>query len=139
MHESCEIWNLLHDGSLESLKLDGTDLHLSVGIRYLAEILQPGSQDFLLTLHGCATFEYTDWETETPTTDLSRIQDLEILGTDSESRPAKISTSEGDLLVDFTGFSLKLANGVPCSMEQLRQAAGSYWDEFSSGTKQSSD
>jgi len=138
MRESCEIWNLLHDGGLESLKRDGTDLHLVVEISYLTELLLPGSQQLLLILHDCAVFEYTDWETETPTAELSRIQGLglDILGTDSEILPAKVWTSEGTLLVDFTSFSLRLANGVPCSMEELRQAAKSYWDEFSSRTRQ---
>jgi len=137
IHESCEIWNLLHDGSMESLERDGADLHLVVAIQYLAEVLQPGSQELLIVLHDCSTFEYTDWETGTPTTELSRIQGIEILSTDSKSLPAKISTPEGDLMADFTSFSLKLADGTPCSVEQLRQAAESYWEKFSSRTGQS--
>jgi hypothetical protein len=102
-----------------------------VSIPYLAEILQPGSKELSLVLHDCSTFEYTDWETEISTTELSSIQGQEILSTDSESLPAKIHLCRGDLLADFAAVSLRQADETSLSIERLRQAATSNWDEFS--------
>lgn len=130
---NCEIWNLLHDGSI--LGISGSmpgDVEISVGIEYLRTRFPDTGEKILLTLHGCTRLEYEAWDSGSVLTDprqISAIQPQILSATGCD--PVEISCDGGTLRIAASGVSLSLDSGRAISVSELSDVADSYWEEWS--------
>ena len=134
MDEHLDIWNVLHDGSIE--RIDGAvpgELRVRVGIAYLTERLIPKADFLEVVLYGCRRFRLAHWETETVLRELDAIAALEpeILSTDSSAMPIEVATTIGMLGMDYDGMGLFRDDGARLEYKTLVDTAERYWDRSS--------
>jgi hypothetical protein len=130
-----EIWNLLHDGGIASVRgaIPG-DLTLRVEIDYLTQIMNPPCDAIDLTLVGCETFEYLNWNDDRGTTDVNILAELEpeILSATSTSTGVRVICSDGRFDIQYGSIRIVRADGTPTSVEEIDATAKAYWDAFGS-------
>ena len=128
---NADIWNVLHDGSV--VRITGTipgDIQFAVSIAYLRKRFPDPGDCILLTLHGCTAISYQLWDSESVITDLASIGAAkpEILSADEATT---VFCANGTLRVHATNFSLTLDSGRAITLEDLCNAAETYWTEWS--------
>ena len=139
MNPRAEIWNVLHDGSIDSIA--GTvpgDIEMRVGILYLREMFSNDGEAIIVRLANCTKLAMKIWEDDVVTDDHDRIvsTDSEILSTQSEDVPVHIITTLGELDIDFEAFSLSLDNGRQITFEELCDVCENYWNRWENENKQ---
>lgn len=94
-----QIWNLLHDGSIEGVSncVPGI-VRLFIDIRYLREKFPDSGRLIILTLHGCSTFEFSDNKDNLPRG----------IGDIANYCPEILSARETDTCIEVTCF---ISNG----------------------------
>lgn len=128
------IWNTLHDGEITVVAKENADVVMFVNIPYIRERMKPLGDSFALRLRGFRSFELLDSEGKKKGADLQEDlarNHIEILSTDSESMPVKISTTHGYVLLDFDALEIALDSGGEVSYEEVLKACTEYWDEWS--------
>ena len=139
MNPRAEIWNVLHDGSIDSIEgsVPG-DIEMRVGILYLREMFSNDGEAIVVRLTNCTKLAMKIWEDDVVTDDHERIVsiDTEILSTKSQDVPVQIITTLGELEVDFKDLSLSLDNGKQITFEQLCDACKSYWNRWENESRQ---
>jgi len=125
------IWNTLHDGEITVLAMEGDTLVMFVSIPYIRERLAPLGDSFILRLHGFHSLEFDDGKNKhSYLTEISK-SGIEILSTDSESMPVKISTTSGFLTLDFDRIDITTDTGRSVSYEEIYKACFEFWEDWS--------
>jgi len=128
-----EIWNLLHDGGIAAVwgAVPG-DLTLRVEIDYLTRIMTPPCDAIDLTLVGCDSFEYLNWNDDRRTTDVHVLAELEpeILSATSSPTGVRVICSNGQFDVQYKSIRVFRADGTPTSVEEIEATATAYWEAF---------
>jgi len=131
MDRRIQIWNILHDDEITAISGEGSDiLTMFVSIPYLRRRLDPLGDSFVLTLSGIIRLEFHDFDSTRET--LQEQLDIgspEILSTESDSMPASIATSLGQLTLDFQSISFALDTGQAVEYEAIEKVCEEYWTE----------
>lgn len=133
MSSEIEIWNLLHDGEITVVGVEGTDLVLFVDIPYLRERLRPLGDSFRLVLkgfRGCSVLNLDGRITSTDVQSGISKRGLCILWVAEDKRPVTITTNQGFLTLDYDSAVVYLDTGELVSVEEIDRVATAYWDEF---------
>ncbi len=131
-------WNTLHDGEITVIgREEPATVVMFVSIPYLRRRLAPLGDSFALRLRGVRQFAFAVFDAAEITTSVDEIAELrlEILSTDSEAMPVKITTTRGFLTLDFDSLDISLDTGQPVSHEQIDRASAEYWDEWSTANE----
>jgi hypothetical protein len=131
MDRRIQIWNILHDDEITAISGEGSDiLTMFVSIPYLRRRLAPLGDSFVLTLSGITRLEFHDFDgtRETLQEQLDN-GSPEILSTESDSMPASIATSLGQLTLDFQSISFALDTGQAVEYEAIEKVCEEYWTE----------
>jgi len=131
MDRRIQIWNILHDDEITAISGEGSDiLTMFVSIPYLRRRLAPLGDSFVLTLSGITRLEFHDFDgTRETLQDQLDIGSPEILSTESDSMPASIATSLGQLTLDFQSISFALDTGQAVEYEAIEKVCEEYWTE----------
>jgi len=126
-----QIWNILHDDEITAISGEGSDiLTMFVSIPYLRRRLDSLGDSFVLTLSGITRLEFHDFDgTRETLQDQLDIGSPEILSTESDSMPASIATSLGQLTLDFQSISFALDTGQAVECEAIEKVCEEYWTE----------
>jgi hypothetical protein len=126
-----QIWNILHDDEITAISGEGSDiLTMFVSIPYLRRRLDPLGDSFVLTLSGITRLEFHDFDgTQETLQEQLDIGSPEILSTESDSMPASIATSLGQLTLDFQSISFALDTGQAVEYEAIEKVCEEYWTE----------
>jgi len=126
-----QIWNILHDDEITAISGEGSDiLTMFVSIPYLRRRLDSLGDSFVLTLSGITRLEFHDFDgTRETLQDQLDIGSPEILSTESDSMPASIATSLGQLTLDFQSISFALDTGQAVEYEAIEKVCEEYWTE----------
>ena len=126
-----QIWNILHDDEITAISGEGSDiLTMFVSIPYLRRRLAPLGDSFVLTLSGITRLEFHDFDgTRETLQEQLDIGSPEILSTESDSMPASIATSLGQLTLDFQSISFALDTGQAVEYEAIEKVCEEYWTE----------
>jgi hypothetical protein len=131
MDRRIQIWNILHDDEITAISGEGSDiLTMFVSIPYLRRRLDPLGDSFVLTLSGITRLEFHDFDgTRETLQERLDIGSPEILSTESDSMPASIATSLGQLTLDFQSISFALDTGQAVESEAIEKVCEEYWTE----------
>ena len=131
MDRRIQIWNILHDDEITAISGEGSDiLTMFVSIPYLRRRLDPLGDSFVLTLSGITCLEFHDFDgTRETLQEQLDIGSPEILSTESDSMPASIATSLGQLTLDFQSISFALDTGQAVEYEAIEKVCEEYWTE----------
>ncbi len=131
MDRRIQIWNILHDDEITAISGEGSDiLTMFVSIPYLRRRLDPLGDSFVLTLSGITRLEFHDFDgTRETLQEQLDIGSPEILSTESDSMPASIATSLGQLTLDFQSISFALDTGQAVEYEAIEKVCEEYWTE----------
>ena len=131
MDRRIQIWNILHDDEITTISGEGSDmLTMFVSIPYLRRRLDPLGDSFVLTLSGITRLEFHDFDgTRETLQEQLDIGSPEILSTESDSMPASIATSLGQLTLDFQSISFALDTGQAVEYEAIEKVCEEYWTE----------
>jgi len=131
MDRRIQIWNILHDDEITAISGEGSDiLTMFVSIPYLRRRLAPLGDSFVLTLSGITRLEFHDFDgTRETLQEQLDIGSPEILSTESDSMPALIATSLGQLTLDFQSISFALDTGQAIEYEAIEKVCEEYWTE----------
>ena len=131
MDRRIQIWNILHDDEITAISGEGSDiLTMFVSIPYLRRRLDPLGDSFVLTLSGITRLEFHDFDgTRETLQEQLDIRSPEILSTESDSMPASIATSLGQLTLDFQSISFALDTGQAVEYEAIEKVCEEYWTE----------
>ena len=131
MDRRIQIWNILHDDEITAISGEGSDiLTMFVSIPYLRRRLDPLGDSFVLTLSGITRLEFHDFDgTRETLQEQLDIGSPEILSTESDSMPALIATSLGQLTLDFQSISFALDTGQAIEYEAIEKVCEEYWTE----------
>ena len=126
-----QIWNILHDDEITAISGEGSDiLTMFVSIPYLRRRLDSLGDSFVLTLSGITRLEFHDFDgTRETLQEQLDIGSPEILSTESDSMPASIATSLGQLTLDFQSISFALDTGQAVEYEAIEKVCEEYWTE----------
>ena len=131
MDRRIQIWNILHDDEITAISGEGSDiLPMFVSIPYLRRRLDPLGDSFVLTLSGITRLEFHDFDgTRETLQEQLDIGSPEILSTESDSMPASIAMSLGQLTLDFQSISFALDTGQAVEYEAIEKVCEEYWTE----------
>jgi hypothetical protein len=131
MDRRIQIWNILHDDEITAISGEGSDiLTMFVSIPYLRRRLDPLGDSFVLTLSGITRLEFHDFDgTRETLQEQLDIGSPEILSTESDSMPASIAMSLGQLTLDFQSISFALDTGQAVEYEAIEKVCEEYWTE----------
>ncbi len=133
------IFNVFHDGIIVRIVSKNGNLHLVIGISYLAERINPTYQFFYVTLQDVQSFTYTPWgnillpETSILTDpDHISTRRLEILSSivtpkDVEVLCLQNARQGGTLAFNVDYAIVRDQGGETVSLAQLIELAEGYW------------
>lgn len=137
------IWHVLHDAIIT--RLEGAvpgDLRLELDCDYLRDRFKNPGNRFFLTLRSCSRFAYIPWSDESQLIvdfDTLAKRRLWILSVDTIDGWCKVHCNEaivdgngGSIEVAATAIELRLDDGVAVSLDELKNVAREYWDEWAS-------
>jgi hypothetical protein len=141
-----DIFATLHDGVIYEWAGDREKLTLKVGCQYLAELIDPAFDDFVLELEGVNQLVLAPWmdiekqEQEYITDWLILFKhELEILYAEIDNALVKISCRLGSLDFDYSGGTLYVScnaikifdqNKNELTVDHIDQVSNKYWDAF---------
>tara|TARA_R110002096_G_scaffold126532_4_gene273727 strand:- start:19971 stop:20399 length:429 start_codon:yes stop_codon:yes gene_type:complete len=140
MQEISDILATFHDGGVEGIKGDFSELEIQIGCAYLAEMEKPGYENFYLTIVNVERFEFHQWNGNV-VTELNAIinLDLEIGYLKVEDGIVKISCnvgaenegdSGGELWIEANYAKLNNHEQKLIAPEKLRDFSKTYWNKF---------
>jgi hypothetical protein len=142
------LFSIFHDGSISHANMVNGNLVLEVGIRYLAQRINPSFKKFILCLYNIRGVRFSTWPSN------SEMQPSEIIDTSLIFRP-ELKILEGNPIggsiqvicnvsskdCDYSGgelyFQADFAHvtdeaGRPYSFSELCSLSSDYWEEWSS-------
>jgi len=128
-----ELWNLLHDGSIEDVVQLDEIVQLTVSIEYLCETMGLENSSLRLDLHPCRAISYEHFGGNAPGTSPSALTQLigsGILSAERCDQRMTVWLDDGKLTVDYDRVELRTAEGAVISIEELQTAAKKYWESF---------
>jgi hypothetical protein len=134
-------WNLLHDATVTACTATAPGvLRIEIESDYLRSRFHPPGRSFVLTLHRCRRFVFRPCAGALPVTDLLVIekQRLWILSADQAGTVCTVHCQHegndggGTLEVEADEAALALDTGREIKMDELRDVATAYWDEWPS-------
>lgn len=127
--DKIQIWNILHDGSIE--KISGTlpELAITVSIQYLRHIFGKDGESIIVKVSGCKFIEFESWDKE-KLNDLNSIAKLEpeIVSVSEEDDGISIMCVDGVLTMNYEDVSYELDNGKVIAFSDLENACKKYWE-----------
>ena len=110
-----DIFNAFHDGDIDFLQKENTNLVWTIDCGFLAEIINPNFKLFKLKIYNCRFLEFIPWmnpvelpqETWRTETDIFKTT-LEILSAETKDNKIKIICSQYDSDYNFCGGELFL-------------------------------
>lgn len=132
MDKRIQIWNILHDGQITAISNEtGGNLTMFVTIPFLRHRIKPLGDSFVLNIQGVKQIELNDLNgISVPFQEEIEINTIEILYTASNVMPVKISTTAGELTLDFEDIYFNLDTGQEISFELIQKVCGEYWLEL---------
>ncbi len=132
MDPRIEIWQVLHDGEITVVRLDGENLTMFVSIPYVRERIAPLGDSVVLRLHGLRAFALLNSRGEVKNNDPTSLskEGYEILSTTSTSMPVTVELSMGSMCIEFDRIEIALDTGAAVSVGDIAVAHDSYWREF---------
>ena len=128
-----DVWNIFHDGTVERIvgEVPGS-VELFIDIEYLRERFSEPGECFVIRLEGCSLLSFNPYEGESRTS-LSEIEQIapDILSAERDGDRCKVFGDAGVLLVRAESGSLRLDAGTELSLQQLKDVASDYWDDWS--------
>lgn len=130
--KNIEIWNYLHDGSIDSISGSLPKITITVRIQYLRDMLPHEGDSIVLKLDGCETFQYRAWDSDKSIDDLENIVELrpEILSANEDEGIVCLTCVEGQLYLNYNDITFELDNGKSVSITDIKNASFKYWDEW---------
>jgi len=137
MRDNVDILGIFHDGSIVEILGALPKISFRIEIEYLRNMFPSEGNSFLVNLSGCEFIEFYNWENETRTNELTKIQkeEPEILSIEQQGDIAHIICSTGELNVLYKDIEFKLNSGKSVSFKELSDACNKYWDDWESGNK----
>lgn len=146
--QSDDVFNIFHDGTIESaLMIDG-DCRMHVSIKYLAERISPELDGFDILIRQPSEFHLDGWmrEFSKGTSSISSFEDifsedLEILCAKIENGRVMLSCNIHDFESELCGGTLSFRNegaivtdamNRSYSLDELDQLCKEYWDDWAS-------
>lgn len=125
-----EIWNYLHDGSIDSVSGSLPEITITVGIQYLRDMFPHEGASIVLKLKGCDLFRYRLWDADESIHDIESIVGLspEILSADENDDLVCVTCVEGQLHLNYNTIAFELDNGKSVSITDIKNASFKYWD-----------
>lgn len=139
-----KLFSMLHDGSLTTAERQDGDLVLTIDCQYLAELIKPEWEYFLVRLKEPDVFAFEPWtDPGTPPVMITALDqiiaaDLEILSAESTGDTAVITChcwngdgfKGGRLLICCQNVELYDQSGNLLSLETFGQHCRQYWERF---------
>ena len=137
MKEEIEIWNLLHDGLLSLfIEYNSTAITAFVHIPYVRRRIEPVGVCFILKLSGVKSCTFKDFDgNEESITKIFNSNSPDILGVESKEMPITISTTFGNLTLDYENINAYLESGHEIDYKTISKACSEYWEEWSIKSK----
>jgi len=134
MRENVDILGIFHDGSIVEILGAQPKISLRIEIEYLRNMFPSKGDSFLAHVSECESIEFYNWENETRTKDLAKIQkeEPEILSIEQQGDIAHIICSTGELDVLYKNIEFQLDTGEPVTYQELADACNKYWDDWES-------
>jgi hypothetical protein len=131
MQDPEEIWNLLHDGSIERVagSVPG-DLTLQVSIEYLTDRMAPPCDGLIVILRGVAYCQALLWSDDRTSSDPQVLEDLEILSGDETPEGVRLFVSGATVDLRYEDVVVAGSDGRPLSVGDIEALATAYWDAF---------
>ena len=149
----CDLFCMLHDGTIVSHRHTGDSLALDVEIPYLAERIQPTFTLLHLKLENVRNLSFRSWprnsESELPLiVDIREIfkPELSILECSMSDGIFEVVCSQsaetfnycgGKLFFEADSVDVRDEEGRPVTIESLKSICRAYWAEFSNKTPNS--
>ena len=145
------MFNIFHDGDIESASLVNGECKLRVGIQYLAERVNKNYLFFDIVLFGVSSMKFEGWMNDLNKEVLHLEQcdeifknDLEILSATEKGGQIEVACSVYDTDTDICGGTLSFMcsgstvsdeSGKNYSLEELDLICRGYWTEWSNKNK----
>ena len=138
-----ELFNILHDGVIETAKLTNSDLKLTIDIQYLAELINKRYELIIVVLTSIKKVAFEPWTNEFKT-DSSWIElfdsEIEIIKTETNEigeiiihsrchNAKKYGFEGGQLLLDCEDYKIFDEVGTPLPLTKLKEISSYYWNE----------
>ena len=141
-----DIFCIFHDGSAEFIRQESTYLHLKISCEYLAELIQPGFQNFFLDLENFHSLSFTTWHIDKAQKSLKLAEVNEVFGDGigilqgkitnnyievfSDIRYGDIQNDGGLLTIGADGYKLFDQDKNLLTLEALKNLSRRYWNDF---------
>lgn len=127
-----EVWNILHDGSIDIISGTLPELTITVSIQYLRHMFGKDGESIIVKISGCKLIEFESWATGEKYKDLNEIESLEpeILSASEKDDTVSIICVDGILSMNYEDVSCKLDNGKEITFSDLKSACEKYWKEW---------
>ena len=146
-----DIFNIFHDGVIESAQIIDGDCFLHIGIAYLANRINPEFEGFEVQLKNSTIFHFEGWFREVSKgtckiCDFKAIfgNEIEILSAEAQEGRISIACNIHDFESDFCGGTLSFKSDVAFvldpmnrsySLDELDQLCKEYWNDWSGKNK----
>lgn len=134
INEICEVLSVFHDGGIEECYGDSDRLNIKVSCAYLAELVNKGSDHFLIILCGVSKFYFEEWllpieKGSRIIADLSEIAnaDTELNTPVIEDDHIKYFCTKGVLYIKCKAIEIRDQYQNAIHPEQLYDIANRYW------------
>jgi hypothetical protein len=127
------IWNLFHDGSIESCSGDVPgDLTLAVSIDYLREMIEPAGELFFVDVRGCTLLELQSWADDSVASGADALNAIqpEILSGSEEDDRAIVICNGYELRLRYDAIGVRLDTGAPLTIDEIDAVAERYWSRL---------
>ncbi len=137
MDKRIQIWNILHDGEITAVSDElSNSLKISINIPYLRRRVKPLGDSFILTIEGLKDFAFYNFDKKSESLkEVIETGSPEILSTDSESMPVRITTTLGELILDFEDIHISLDTGEKIEFDIIEKIFQEYWTEWKTKSK----
>jgi hypothetical protein len=143
----CDIFSILHDGTITGWIGDKDLLELKVDCEYLAERINKSFDKFYVELSDLEKLELEPWTNPVGLPTFIKIDfadifkaDLEILSADIKGDVVVVTCNQHDTNFDYCGGNLTIGcksiklfdqNKNELSIDQIDKICNKYWDEWS--------
>lgn len=124
-------WNMLHDGSIDKIQRNDTDVRVTISCEYIRETFGDTGELFFFDLSDCTRVSFLPYEGP-PVEDLEEIpeQGCSILSADWDESAIAILTGEGSLKLKYAELTIHIDSGRVVQLDELDKHAIEYWESF---------
>ncbi len=136
MLEKYDIWNILHDGEIADITGQLPKLRLRIAIPYLRDMFFGRGDSFWITLNGCSTFSFVDFNQGRMLSSSQIIaREMEILSMVLQGSRLSLICTDGVLALEYREISYQLDTGKYITLKELEHASNRYWNEWEKRAK----